>query len=320
MAQQTSQPLTLPCGLKVPNRLCKAAMAENMAEKKGLPGAHYISSYGAWAKGGWGMVLTGNVQVDQRHLGQPADVVYNDALPREQMLASWRAWAEACRRHDTPTLVQINHPGRQSPAGSGDRGIFEKTVAPSAVPLDFGDGIAQRLASALVFGTPRAMTATEVEDTVQRFAETARLVAEAGFDGVEIHAAHGYLLAQFLSERSNLRTDEYGGTPAKRARIVVDIIRAIRGATPKGFCVGIKMNSVDHQAPGAFEACLEQLALIAEAGIDFVEISGGSYENPTVGLHVHALSSSDETDNGNADDAVRRRPQAQGSQRLDGPS
>lgn len=189
-----------------------------------------------------------------------------------------------CNSEGTPTIVQINHPGRQSPLGSGNRGVFAKNLAPSAVPLNFGPGVLPKLITSLVFGTPKEMTQADIDDVIKRFGETARLSAEAGFAGAEIHAAHGYLLAQFLSEKSNLRTDAYGGTPAKRAQIILEVVKAMREATPKGFCVGIKLNSADHQSPQEFSAAREQIKLIAAAGVDFIEISGGSYEDPTVRL------------------------------------
>lgn len=226
---------------------------------------------------------SGNVQVDHRHLGGPLDVCLNDSLSDATTLAAWKAWAAACGAHGTPTLMQINHPGRQTPVGAGSRGFFEKALAPSAVPIEFGPGLLARLLRGLIFGTPRAMTRADIADVVARFARVARLAADAGFAGVELHGAHGYLLAQFLSERTNRRDDEYGGSPAARARIVLEIIRAVREAVPdKSFTLGIKLNSADHQSPGEFSAVREQIKLITEAGIDFLEISGGDYANPVV--------------------------------------
>ncbi|KAJ0139673.1 NADH oxidase, partial [Colletotrichum tanaceti] len=277
-----AKPLTLKCGLTLPNRLAKAAMAENWADNEGLPSEAMHAPYAEWADGGWGLVMTGNVEVDPRYLGQARDTAYNDGIPYERMLAAWKAWAAVCNRHGTPTVVQVNHPGRQSGPGAGKRGFMEKTLAPSAVPLDLGAGLIPRLLGALLFGTPRAMTAAEIDDVVRRFAQTAKLASDAGFAGVEIHAAHGYLLAQFLSDRVNRRTDAYGGSAAARAKIVVDVVRAVRAAVPASFCVGIKFNSVDHQSPDELDACIQQLRLITEAGVDFLEVSGGSYENPVV--------------------------------------
>lgn len=146
-----------------------------------------------------------------------------------------------------------------------------------------GDGWLAKSVVSMVFGTPKAMTEDEISDVVKRFAMTARLAAEAGFAGVEVHAAHGYLLSTFLTAKSNQRTDGYGGSARNRARIVVEVVEAIRNATPKkGFCVGVKLNSADHQTAEALRDSIEQIEAIAEAGIDFLEISGGSYEDPRV--------------------------------------
>lgn len=290
MDLQIAKPITLPVsGLTLPNRLAKAAMAEAMCPK-GVPTPALIAAYEKWAQGGWGLVMTGNVQVDERWLGQPGDnVLFDDDDDEAAMLAKWKPWAAACKKNKTPTIVQINHPGRQSPLGAGKRGFFTKTLAPSAVPLQLGDGLLARAMSALAFGTPRAMTEADIEDVVRRFAATARLSAAAGFDGVEVHAAHGYLLAQFLSPQTNRRTDAYGGSPARRAKLVADVVRAVRTATPEGFTVGIKLNSVDHQVEAELKDAIEQLRVIVDAGIDFLEISGGSYENPTVSIDAHLM-------------------------------
>ncbi|GFF55805.1 FMN-linked oxidoreductase [Aspergillus udagawae] len=176
-----AQPLTLACGLTLPNRLVKAAIAE------------------------------GNVQIDADHLGGPGDFAINTRLPEARVLAAFRAWASVCQRYDTKAIVQLCHPGRQIAFSKG-------TIAPSTVPMDLGDALVPRLLNALVFGIPREMTTQQVHDTVRRFAEGARVIAAAGFAGVELHAANGYLLTQFLSGKSNLGADAYGGSPAARAR------------------------------------------------------------------------------------------------------
>lgn len=276
------EPITLPCGLTLPNRLSKAAMAENWADKEYLPTDSVLKLYETWAEGGWGSVLTGNVQVDVRYLGSTWDVSPDEAIDRERTLASWKKWAKSSSKNGTPVIMQINHPGRQSPGGNGKRGYFEKSIAPSAIPLHLGDGIAAKLASALMFGTPKEMSVEEIQHVIARFVETAKLAAEAGFAGVELHAAHGYLLSQFLNPASNQRQDEFGGSPKARARIIVDIIKAVREAVPKSFCVGIKLNSADFRNKEQLAACIEQLEDITSAGIDFLEISGGSYEDPEV--------------------------------------
>lgn len=280
---EIAKPLTLPCGLELPNRVAKAALAESWAGKDWLPSHDLIKTYGAWGRGGWGMVLTGNVQVDVTYLGQPQDTAVNDRLPEEQLVASWREWAGSCSDSGTPFIMQLNHPGRQSPMGSGTRSYFAKSIAPSAIGIRMNDSLLSRYTTALMFGTPREMTTSEIELAIEQFAQGARLASEAGFAGVEIHAAHGYLLAQFLSAKSNQRTDAYGGTAKKRARIVVDVIEAIRKVVPAKFCIGIKLNSVDHQSEQELGECIEQLDDITSAGVDFVEVSGGTYEDAQVG-------------------------------------
>ncbi|QPH02774.1 hypothetical protein C2857_006991 [Epichloe festucae Fl1] len=280
MDLEVAKPLTLPCGLTIPNRLAKAAMAEEWADKKHLPHDNMIETYGSWADGGWGLVLTGNVQVDVEYLGQAGDICVNSNIPRQELLETWKRWAKTANGHGTKTIVQLNHPGRQSLPGAGTHGFFGKTIAPSPVPVKLGDGLFAKFISRVVFGTPREMTIADIQHVIGLFAEGAKLCHEAGFSGVEIHAAHGYLLSQFLSAKTNHRTDAYGGSPKKRAKIVVEILQAVRRVVPKDFCVGIKLNSVDHQSAKELDGCIEQLEDIVAAGIDFLEISGGSYEDP----------------------------------------
>jgi 2,4-dienoyl-CoA reductase-like NADH-dependent reductase (Old Yellow Enzyme family) len=148
--------------------------------------------------------------------------------------------------------------------------------------MSLGNGCLPAVLGRLVFGTPKEMTKEDIQHVVQGFAKTAKLAAEAGFAGAEIHGAHGYLIDQFMSEKVNQRTDEYGGSPAKRVRIVIEIIEAIRAVVPASFCIGIKFNSVDHQSEERLRECVEGLKVITDAGIDFMEVSGGSYENPRV--------------------------------------
>ncbi|KAG6089784.1 hypothetical protein E4U15_001341 [Claviceps sp. LM218 group G6] len=282
MDLKVAEPLTLPCGLTIPNRLAKAAMAEGWGDKRHLPHEKLIQTYASWADGEWGLILTGNVQVDIEYLGQPEDNCANPNVPREELLETWKRWAKSANGQGSKTIVQLNHPGRQSLPGAGTHGFFKKTIAPSPVQVNLGQGLIAKALSKLVFGTPREMTAADIQHVVTRFAEAAKLCHEAGFSGVEIHAAHGYLLAQFLSSKTNHRSDDYGGSPKKRAKIVVDILRAVRAEVPKEFCVGIKLNSVDHQSEKELQDCIEQLEDIAAAGIDFLEISGGSYEDPVM--------------------------------------
>ncbi|CZT07527.1 related to NADH oxidase [Rhynchosporium agropyri] len=287
---QLSEKIELPCGLVLPNRLAKAAMAESMA-KDHTPGKEFVSAYGEWADGGWGMIITGNVIVNEAFHGSPGDVelsVSREQSPEEK--AQWKNWGAVCQRSGTPTVIQLCHPGRQSPYGAGSSGLFQKTVAPSAVKLNLGDSVIARTAVSLLFGTPRELTHEEItgpEGIIAQFVAASKQCYEAGFKGVELHASHGYLLAQFMSPMTNLRTDDFGGTATKRVEIVLRIIREVRKQTSPEFCIGIKLNSVDAASSESLEEVMEQIRLINEAGVDFAEISGGTYENPRMMQDPH---------------------------------
>ena len=191
--------LTLPNGSTINNRIAKAAMEENMADKTMAPSDKLMQLYRAWAEGGAGLLITGNVMVDRRAMTGPGGVVLED----DQQLAKFRDWAEVGRAHGAQFWMQINHPGRQMPGHLG-----QQTLAPSEVALDLG-----KLSSH--FKPPRPMTDSNIADVIQRFVRTAQLAEQAGFTGVEVHAAHGYLISQFLSPLTNKRTDQWGGSLEK---------------------------------------------------------------------------------------------------------
>ena len=227
-------PLTLPNGATIPNRIAKAAMEENMADTDHAPSAALIRLYRAWGEGGAGLILTGNVMVDARAMTGPGGVVLED----DRHLDRFRAWVEAGRAGGAQFWMQINHPGRQMPADLG-----QETLAPSPVALDLG-------AQSKRFPLPRGMTAEDSAEVQRRFVATAVLAERAGFTGVEVHAAHGYLLSQFLSPLSNRRQDQWGGSLENRARLLVDILRGIRAAVSPGFAVAGKLNPAAFQRGG----------------------------------------------------------------------
>jgi len=260
-------PLALPNGVIVPNRIAKAAMEENMADNDHAPSADLMRLYQAWAKGGAGLIITGNVMIDARAMTGPGGVVLED----DRHLDRFRAWAAAGRSHGAQILMQINHPGRQMPAALG-----QGTLAPSAVAVDIG-------ALSKQFPVPRAMTVADIAEVEDRFVNTAVLAERAGFTGVEIHAAHGYLVSQFLSPLSNRRTDRWGGSLENRARLLLDIVRAVRAAVPPGFVVAVKLNSADFQRGGfSPEDARSVVAMLGALNVDMVELSGGSYEAPAM--------------------------------------
>ncbi|WP_248765030.1 NADH:flavin oxidoreductase/NADH oxidase family protein [Pseudomonas protegens] len=259
--------LMLPNGSTIKNRIAKAAMEENMADADQAPSEELMRLYQAWAEGGAGLIITGNVMVDGRAMTGPGGVV----LENEQQLDKFKRWARIGRSGGAQFWLQINHPGRQMQANLG-----QKTWAPSAIPLDLGK-MSKR------FATPHAMTASVIDEVIQRFARTARLGEQAGFTGVEIHAAHGYLLSQFLSPLTNQRTDEWGGSLENRARLLLEIVKAVRSVVSADFAVAVKLNSADFQR-GGFTAddARKVVELLNELGVDLVELSGGSYEAPAM--------------------------------------
>lgn len=259
-------PLSLPNGSRLPNRIAKAAMEESLADADQAPSPALIRLYRAWAEGGAGLLITGNVMVDARAMTGPGGLVLED----DRALDRYRQWAAAARAGGAQVWMQINHPGRQMPAALG-----QPTLAPSAVALELG-GLSRQ------FTVPREMTTRDIADVTRRFVRTAVLAQQAGFDGVEIHAAHGYLLSQFLSPLVNRRSDAWGGSLDGRARLLLDVVREVRAAVGPAFAVAVKLNSADFQR-GGFEP-EEARAVVARlaAWVDLVELSGGSYEAPAM--------------------------------------
>ena len=262
-----STPLSLPNGAVVPNRVAKASMEENMADAGQVPGPAIRALYAAWAAGGAGLILTGNVMIDGRAMTGPGGI----ALERDTPRAPFAAWAREARAHGAQVWMQINHPGRQVFAA-----MKGEAWAPSAVALDLGKHSG-------LFAAPREMTEAEIAEVVTRFADTAKAAEESGFTGVQIHAAHGYVISQFLSPLANRRTDRWGGSLANRARLLLEVVKAVRARVSPGFCVAVKLNSADFQRGGFSEDDARQVLLwLNELPVDLVELSGGSYEAPAM--------------------------------------
>ncbi|HJC86003.1 MAG: NADH:flavin oxidoreductase/NADH oxidase family protein [Corynebacterium sp.] len=257
-------PLELPCGTTVKNRLVKAAMSEGLATPSGGPSDQHIDLYRRWAEGGAGVLVTGAVMVDPEHLGEPNTVVVAD----DRHLDALREWAEAGTANDTQLWMQLNHPGKQSP-----RSVNKYPVAPSVVPME---GPAERF-----FATPRELTVDDIKLIVWRFGYAARIAQSTGFTGVQIHAAHGYLINQFLSPNDNKRTDEYGGDLESRMRLLVEIYEAIRDEVGAEFPISVKLNSSDGVSGGFDEdESLVVAEKLSELGVDVIEVSGGTYTAP----------------------------------------
>ena len=259
-------PITLPNGTTIKNRFFKSAMSEGMGTRDFQPKKNIATLYKRWAEGGTGLIITGNIMVDPKETAEPGNIVFDKNSNMEIL----KEWAKQGQQHGAKVMVQLNHPGKQAP-----KTVSKQTVAPSAVPL--GNGLNK------LFSTPRALTTSEVEELVQKFVTSAKVAKEAGFSGVQIHAAHGYLISQFLSPHDNRRTDKYGGSLENRMRFLKEIYLGMREELGKDFTIGIKINSTDFKEDGLTEEdSLKTIIELANLGLDFVEISGGTYERPAM--------------------------------------
>ena len=259
-------PLTLPCGAQIPNRLCKAAMTEGLASPQGEPTEALERLYGIWSDGGAGLLLSGNVQIDGDHLERPGNVII-DSEPSEAMQGALGRWAAAGTRSGNHFWAQISHAGRQC-----QKIVNPQPKAPSAVKLGLPGG---------QFGEPQPMTEEDIEAVITGFARCAKVVIDAGFTGIQLHAAHGYLLSQFLSPRSNQRQDQWGGSLENRARLLLASVSRVRAAVGPNVPISVKLNSADFQRGGFdFDESLQVAKWLEQASVDLIEISGGTYEQP----------------------------------------
>ncbi|WP_411820740.1 NADH:flavin oxidoreductase/NADH oxidase family protein [Hyphococcus formosus] len=263
-----SKPLSLPSGGSVKNRIAKAAMTEGLADADNRATARHVTLYRRWAKGGAGLLLTGNVMVDRRYLERPGNVAI-DGQQSDEQLDALKRWSGAARDAGVDIWMQISHAGRQSP-----KIVATEPVAPSAVELGLPGGN---------FAKPRALLESEIHEIIERFAHSASVAKRTGFSGVQIHAAHGYLLSEFLSPLVNQRDDEWGGSLENRARLLMRVINEVRSQVGSGFPVSVKLNSSDFQKGGfSPDGSLQVARWLNDAGVDLLEISGGSYEQPAM--------------------------------------
>ena len=273
-AELLRKELKLPCGAILRNRLAKAAMTEGLADSHNRATERHLRLYQRWAQNGFGLMLTGNVHVDRHHLERPGNIAV-DGNGGLDMLARL---AQVGTRDGAHFWMQINHSGRQTPGA-----LNPAPLAPSAISLPMAEAGC---------GQAQAMTAAQITDVIRRFARVAVTARECGFTGVQLHAAHGYLLSQFLSPLANQRTDEWGGPLENRARLLLETVRAVRRAVGADFPISVKLNSADFQRGGFdYTESMQVVRWLGEAGIDLLEISGGNYEQmQMVGLGEQAVS------------------------------
>ncbi len=255
-----STEFTLPCGVILKNRLVKSAMTERISNRKFEPTKGHERLYKDWSTTGAGLLITGNVVIDRKHLESAGNVCFDD----EMMLPKISSWAQASKSNESQVWVQISHSGRQT-----NRFGTNRPLAPSEVQL-------KKMG---LFGKPKAMTEEDIQEVIKGFVKAAKIAKAAGFTGVQIHSAHGYLLSQFLSPRTNIRTDHWGGSIENRSRLLITIIKKVREEVGASFPIAVKLNSADFQKGGfTEEESLEVVKMLDNEKIDLLEISGGTYE------------------------------------------
>jgi len=257
-----SKPLTIN-QLKIKNRFFKPAMSEQMADKHGNPKASLLSRlYRTWAQGGTGLLLSGNIMIDRNALGEPMNIILDEASD----LAPFKSWVNGAKSNGAAFFAQINHPGKQVP-----KFLDSQPMGPSAIAIE------GPLASG--FNPPREMTAQDIERVIQQFATTATLCKQAGFDGIELHGAHGYLINQFLSPRHNKRTDKWKDGEL----FLTSVYRRVRAAVGDNYPLILKLNSSDFEKGGYSETdAINVMKKLEQEGIDAIEISGGTYESQSM--------------------------------------
>jgi 2,4-dienoyl-CoA reductase-like NADH-dependent reductase (Old Yellow Enzyme family) len=261
-------PLDLPCGATLSNRVAKAAMSEGLADSGNHSTPRLETLYRRWAGSGAGLLLSGNIQVDRWHLERPNNIVIDDESGRAQLARL----ADAGTSRGAHFWAQLSHSGRQ----------VSSYINPA--PLSCSDVEIDVMRNAgFSFAKPKPMTEVDIGRAIDQFAFAAEEVKDAGFTGLSIHAAHGYLISQFLSPLSNRRTDRWGGSLENRARLLLEVIVAIRRAVGPQFPIGIKLNASDFQKGGFTNAeCVQLVRLLNGVGLDLLELSGGSLEQPKV--------------------------------------
>ncbi|ARU57437.1 NADH oxidase [Oleiphilus messinensis] len=269
-----STAFTLKNSVMIKNRTFKSAMSEQLGNKQHNPTDGLTNLYKLWAEGGIGIMMSGNIMIDRTALGEPKNVVLDEASD----LQAFKKWARAGSLHNTQFWAQLNHPGKQIP-----NFMTKEPVAPSAIQLENG--------LELGFNKPRALTESEIQGIIGKFATAARLAKEVGFTGVQIHGAHGYLVSQFLSSRHNQRSDQWGGSLENRMRFVKAVYEAMRAEVGADYPIGIKLNSADFMRGGfTEEESMTVVVELAKAGIDLIEVSGGTYESPAMVGHKRKQS------------------------------
>jgi len=258
------EPVTVG-GVLLRNRIVMPSMESRLSRPDGSVTKTMIDYYVERARGGVGAIIVENTFVDDK---ESRSSLSSSGLHNDHMIAGKSDLAEAIKAHGAVALIQISHGGRQCHPGATGR----QPVAPSAIPCK-------------VTGVmPRELTLAEIEEIQNAFAEAAGRAKQAGFDGVEVHGAHGYLICGFLSPYTNQRTDNYGGRLENRALFALEVISKVREKVGDDVIIGYRM-SADEYVPGGLtlEETSRFARMLEEAGVNYVHVSAGIYES---GHHI----------------------------------
>jgi 2,4-dienoyl-CoA reductase-like NADH-dependent reductase (Old Yellow Enzyme family) len=243
-------------GVTLSNRFIRSATWEGMATESGECTSRLIDLMAALAKGGVGLIISGHSYVSpEGKAGTKQLGVYDDEL-----IAGLQEITTAVHNNGGKIVMQLAH--------AGIIAASELTGIPPLAPSNLED---------FIKSAPKEMSTTDIQEMAAAFAAGAKRAQKAGFDGVQIHAAHGYLLSQFLSPYFNRRQDEYGGSIQNRARALLEVFRAVRSTVGSGYPVLVKMNCRDFHDNGlSLEDSIRTGVMLAQAGIDAIELSGGN--------------------------------------------
>ena len=246
-------------GMQLKNRLVRSATYEHMATEDGKVTDQLSNFYSKLAKGGVGLIVLGGANVQKNGLGSPSQIcIYSD-----DHIVGLKNLVDEIHHQGAKVALQISHAGRQTiPAAIGG----QTPVAPSAIEPD-----------PLFNTSPREMTEEEISETINAFGAAAKRGKEAGFDAVQLHAAHGYLLAQFLSPHTNRRTDKWGGNRENRMRFVTEVNNSVREAVGDDYPVLTKLSVEEGLEKGiTIDEASDVAMRLSQIGIDAIEISGGT--------------------------------------------
>ncbi len=237
-------------------------------EARGIPSKNLINVYKRWGEGQLGTILTGNIMIDYDQLEAKGNPIIPPGAKFEgERFEAFKALAEESKKHGSLIVGQVSHPGRQVTSG-----INSDPVSASDVQLEGN-------IMGMTFSKPHTASTEEIHKIIDGFAHAAEYLHKAGYDGIQLHGAHGYLLSQFLSQTTNKRTDKYGGSLENRSRIILEIADEVQKRVSKSFILSIKINSVEFQDKGfESEECKTLCANLEAHHFDFVELSGGTYE------------------------------------------